>query len=207
MSLFEEYIMTTLQSQKESIVKPRRFTRSEYHGMADLGFFEGEQVELIEGEIVMTSPQKPRHSMSSGEIADILSAAFGPGYFAMQHSPLSLSGDSEPEPDVAIIKGNRRDFMQINPAMAELVVEVSLTRYYSYDSGRKASIYARAGIPEYWILNLLKNQLEVLREPQKVSSKVYRYSRIRILLPGSTVSPLSVPKSKISVSDLFLSAK
>ncbi len=193
-------------SPKVPVVKARRFTRSEYHGMAELGFFEGQHVELIEGEIVMMSPQKPRHSMHSKRIADILTKAFGPGYFALNHSPIELPGGSEPEPDVAIIKGREEDFLDINPTMAELVVEVSLSTY-AYHRGRKASIYARGGVRDYWIVNLLKNQLEVFRDPRKMSAKVFAYSSIRILLPDSTVSPLAMPKSKVAVNDLFLCVK
>ncbi len=183
-------------------MRTHRFTLAEYDSLVDLGFFEGKTVELLEGEIVVMSPQNPPHSWSTRNIADVLGNAFGPEYLIFQHSQLSLPGNSEPEPDVAVVKGSKNDFWNAHPTTAEVVVEVSLSSN-AKDRLQKAPIYARAGISEYWIVNLLKNQLEILRTPRKESARRYNYSSTSILFPGEIVSPLAKPKVKIAVSDLF----
>src|SRR5205823_6441463 len=90
---------------------PRRWTREEYYRAAELGLFRpDERLELIRGEIIVLSPQKPPHYVAIDSGADALKAAFGPGYWVRQQGPLVLGEDSEPEPDLLVVPGSSRDY-------------------------------------------------------------------------------------------------
>src|SRR5687768_9659325 len=86
----------------------RRFTRDEYHRMADIGFFQGQRVELIGGEVVEMAAQKDEHAFSVRLTAHALRSIFEPANVVMQQAPLRLPDDSEPEPDVAVARGTVR---------------------------------------------------------------------------------------------------
>lgn len=106
--------------------------------------------------------------------------------------------DSEPEPDIAVVAGTPRDYRDAHPATALLIVEVSdATR--AYDCGRKLAAYARAGIAEYWLLDVVDNTLKVCRTPLGED-----YRERRILLADETIAPLSAPKAVLRVADLLL---
>jgi Uma2 family endonuclease len=110
-----------------------------------------------------------------------------------------LNDGSEPEPDIAIVVGeeDRYDFDHPQPADIVLLVEVSDTTL-RFDRGKKRSAYARAGIVEYWILNILKRQIEVHRDPRGS-----RYRSVTILHEQDTVSPLGAPHATVRVADLL----
>jgi Uma2 family endonuclease len=118
--------------------------------------------------------------------------------------PLDAGEFSEPEPDIAIIQGEVRDFKTAHPRTAVLLVEVAETSL-AYDRTDKASLYAKLGIPDYWVLNLIDRQLEVRREPVVDASQLYgfRYAQVIILKPGDHISPLAKPEIRIAVDDLL----
>src|SRR3954468_9558284 len=134
-----------------SLAEPttRKWNRDEYYQMADLGLFQDQRVELIEGEIVEMAPQKDNHAGSVSLVHRALSHAFGDGFWVRMQMPLTLNDQSEPEPDVSVVPGGERDYMRGagHPRGALLVVEVSDTTL-SYDRERKASLYAAAGIED-----------------------------------------------------------
>ncbi|HEX7185698.1 MAG TPA: Uma2 family endonuclease, partial [Thermoanaerobaculia bacterium] len=111
--------------------------------------------------------------------------------------PLALGSDALPEPDLAIAPGSWRDHLKSHPTTALLVVEVSETSM-THDRERKRRVYARAGIPEYWIFYVGAKEIEVCREPR---SEDYR-SRV-ILKAGDTLSPLCCPGLSIRVEALL----
>jgi Uma2 family endonuclease len=182
-------------------VRPRRWTRAEYHRAADLGLFQPEErLELLDGEILQKmSPQKSFHAYVVLRAADVLARAFGPGHHARPQLPLILHDASEPEPDLTIVVGTAEEYVAESPhaAHARLVVEVSDTTL-RLDSGRKRRAYARAGITEYWIVNLRQRQLEVHRDPQGA-----RYRSVTIYREHETVTPLFAPQATIRVADLL----
>src|SRR5947209_6068047 len=113
-----------------SLVRPtlRRWTRSEYYRLADLGLFRGQRVELIGGEIIQMPPQKNLHAIAIGLAEDALRAAFGPGHWVRPQLPLHLRPRSAPEPDLAVVLGSPRDYAGANhPRTALLVIAVSDT--------------------------------------------------------------------------------
>ncbi len=194
--------MGTMQT---TFPRVRRVSRDEYYQMADLGMFRDQRVELIAGKIIRMPAQRDPHAISVSITHDALKAVFGAGYWVRSQLPLSLLKRSEPEPDASVVLGQARDYLgKGHPTNALLVVEVSDTTL-SFDRRYKAGLYARAGIADYWIVNVEDRQLEVLRNPVADPSKRfgYGYADVSILRDGQTVSPLSMPTAVIRVADLL----
>jgi Uma2 family endonuclease len=176
----------------------RRFTRDEYDRMIATGLFHPEErLELIDGRIVEMSPQGSRHSTAVRLTEKALSIAFGNGFDVRVQMPLALDERSEPEPDVAVVTGDTRDYRDHHPTRAQLVVEVA-DKTLRFDRGRKLGLYARCGIPEVWIVNLVDAAVEVHRDPAGAS---YR-TRLR-LESGGNLSPGARPEARIAVADLL----
>ncbi len=194
--------MSTVQRQRGA--RAWRWSKSEYYRLGELGFFRGQRVELIEGRLMVRSPQGPLHGGTINHVGDVLRALFGPGYRVREQLPLDLGQTTEPEPDFAIVAGTVQQFLAAHPTNAALVVEVSDTTL-SYDRNRKGSLYARAGILDYWIINVVARQVEVYRGPVPDPNEPYghRYSSRTDLVPPATVSPLALPNSSVPVASLF----
>lgn len=180
------------------------WTRSEYDRMAELGFFERKRVELIEGQVIEMSPMGSLHATTVALTAKAVERAFGPEYFARWQMPFNVGEYSEPEPDVAIIAGAIRDYTQEHPTTAALIVEVAETSL-AYDRDTKSSLYAKVGIADYWIVNLVDLQLEVYRTPRSDEDALYGfgYADKAVLRVGDVVQPLAQPQSEIAVADLL----
>jgi Uma2 family endonuclease len=190
--------------QKRVGVRRRRWTKEEYYRLGELGFFHGQRVELIEGDLMVQSPQGPLHANEVDRVFRRLDCAFGAGYWVRAQLPIDLGQPSEPEPDVSVVTGSSADYVQAHPTTAVLLVEVSDSTL-GYDRGRKASLYARAGIQDYWIVNLVDRQIEVYRDPvpDPTQHYVYRYSNQSIVVPPGTVTPLALPSATIPAADLL----
>jgi Uma2 family endonuclease len=183
-----------------------RWSYEQWDRAVESGVFEGQRVELIDGEIVEMSPQFEPHVAAIVLAAAVLRRIFGEKEFIVrQQAPLRLGSTSEPEPDIAVVKGTARDFIKTgHPQDAILVVEVSHSSL-AYDRGNKASLYASAGITDYWIINLLQRQLEVHRKPIRDAKARFgfRYSQITTFKKNAFVAPLAARKSKIAVADML----
>ena len=185
--------------------RTRRFTRAEYERLIDLGVFQpGEPVELIGGELMVAEPQSAPHYTAIQKIARALEAAFGPGWEVRTQGPIGLDEDSEPEPDIAVVPGTPDDYSRAHPSRPTLTVEVAESSL-GMDRERKGSLYARAGLPDYWILNLVDRVLEVYREPAPDSAAPFgwRYARSEVFDASARVTPLAAPGSSIPVSQLL----
>ena len=184
--------------------QPRRFTKEEFYQMLDLGFFQDQRVQLIEGEIVQMASQTNFHLVGIKLTEDALEAAFGPNFWVRVQGSLDLSPWSVPDPDLAVVPGSPRDSSANNPTTALLIVEVSLTTL-QFDRTRKDSLYARAGIQDYWILNLVDRQLEIHRQPVPDATKPYGYGYAEEadLAPADFATPLAAPQARIAVADLL----
>jgi Uma2 family endonuclease len=188
-----------------SAVEPRRWTRAEYERMTELDLFDPEeQLELIDGEILRVPPPKPPHSTGVALVHEALRAAWGPGAHVRSQAPIALDPMSEPQPDVSVVRGSIRDYREAHPEVPLLAVEVSHTTLV-FDRRRKASLYARAGIAEYWLVNVSDGVLEVYRDPVEDSSARYgwTYRTVTRLRPGDRVTPLADPQAQIAVVDLL----
>ncbi|MFO0928031.1 MAG: Uma2 family endonuclease [Gemmataceae bacterium] len=155
--------MSTVRRTRGGI-RPRRFSKAEYYRLGELGFFRGQRVELIEGRLMVSSPQNPAHGSAVCRVGYALQQAFGTGYLVRTQLPLDLGQATEPEPDVAVVVGPFSLYDQAHPTAAMLVVEVS-DATLNYDRRQKGSLYARGGVTDYWIVNLPDRRLEVYRQP------------------------------------------
>jgi Uma2 family endonuclease len=186
-------------------IRTKRWTRLEYERLIDLGALGPEErLELIGGQLIVREPQGRPHSTGIRLVARALRAAFGPAWSIEAQLPVALDEESEPEPDVAVVAGGPRDYLASHPSRPALVVEVALTSL-ALDRGEKASLYARAGVGDYWIVNLVDSVLEVYREPEATpdSAHGWRYGSALTLRTGDRVRPLSVPNAEILVADLL----
>jgi Uma2 family endonuclease len=179
---------------------PFRWTTGSYHRAADAGIFEDRRVELLEGEVVEMAAQGQPHVIAVSYVSDALRLAFPTGHWVRTQAPIRLSDASEPEPDISVVTGLAADYAVDPPTHAVLVVEVSDSTL-DIDRRRKARMYAAAGLPEYWILNLVDRQLEVLRSP--VATPAARYTQSLILSPADSVTPLAAPSAKIAIATLL----
>lgn len=184
-------------------IQTKRWTRQEYERMAALGLFGPEErVELLEGEIVTMTPQRSSHSATIGLAEAVLRRVFGPTHWIRIQLPLIVDPDSEPEPDLAVVPGSPREYVSEHPHTALLILEVADSTLEK-DRAHKAPIYARAGIPEYWIVNLAERCLEVYREPVNQPGQPASYRSFRKLSPSDRVSPLAAASVTIAVADLL----
>ena len=146
--------------------QPHRWTGEEVYRLLELGFFEGQRIELIEGEIVEMAAQSNLHAISIEKSRETLAAVFGVLFWIRVQMSLDLSPLSIIDPDIAVVDGAVRSHLgKPNPTTARLIVEVSETTL-RYDRKTKGSLYAKAQIADYWIVNLEKRLLEVYRDPQ-----------------------------------------
>ncbi|MGH9937172.1 MAG: Uma2 family endonuclease [Blastocatellia bacterium] len=143
-----------------------RLSVEQYHEMINAGILtDDDPVELLEGWLIPKMPKKPPHRVTKQLTRDALALLLPPGWYVEEQEPIT-TGDSEPELDIAVIRGAPRDYLERHPGPDEivLVIEVSDTTLRR-DRGLKKRIYARAGIQVYWIINLPENQIEVYTEP------------------------------------------
>jgi len=185
--------------------RTRRWTRVEYEKLIDLGIFQpGEPIELIGGELVVAEPQGAAHYTAICKTAKALEAAFGGGWVVRTQGPIGLDEESEPEPDVAVVPGGLEDYRSGHPSRPGLTVEVAEATLGS-DRERKGSLYARAGLEDYWVLNLKDSVLEVYREPAPDPSAPFdwRYARREVFDSAAHVSPLAAPGASILVRALL----
>ena len=181
------------------MVRPavRRFTVDDYHRMAEAGILmEDDPVELISGEILEKSPITPRHVWCTIRLNHLLIPQLGDGLLASPRNPIRLSDDSEPEPDFAVIRD--RPYEEL-PTAADvlLVIEVADTSQ-EYDRSVKLPLYAAAGIPELWLIDLAAATVERHTDPGK------GYYRLTVLaLRGESLSSAVLPDLTIAVDDVL----
>ena len=183
----------------------RRWTRPEYARLIEAGIFQpSEPVELLGGELMVSEPQDSAHYTAIGLVEDALRGTLGPGWLIRSQGPLALGEDSEPEPDIAVTRGTRRDYRDEHPSRPALVIEVAEASL-PLDREHKGSLYAQAGVADYWILDLVDRVLEVYREPREDPAARFgwRYAWTEVLSSGSSATPLVAPGARISVSDLL----
>jgi len=188
----------------DAYAKTRRWRRPEYERLVELGIFVGERLELLDGTLVVREPQGSRHAAIVGQVGQLLRAAFGDGWHVRLQAPLALDPDSEPEPDVAVVSGAFRDYVDAHPSMAALVVEVA-DASLRLDRRVKGSLYARGGLPEYWIVDLVDAVVEVHRDPQPTvdTTHGWAYRSVAVLRPPAVLSPLGAPGARLAVADLL----
>jgi Uma2 family endonuclease len=178
----------------------RRFTVREYDAMAQAGILqEDSNVELLEGWIVPKTTKRPPHDGTIDLVAYLVSRLLGAGWFIRSQNAL-VTSDSEPEPDLAVVRGSPGDYRDRHPIGADVGLIIEVADATVRQDRRKAKIYAAAGIPHYWIVNLDQRQLEIYAQPVSDTDSDYRSHEIRrandeavsIVLDGATVGSLTV---------------
>jgi len=167
----------------------------EYHRLDEFNE-KGNRTELIRGILIEKLSKSPLHSSLAKLLYDLLMGMVPAGWVVRREDPLTLA-DSEPEPDITVVKGSREDFLQAHPKTAELVVEVAVSSPIL--DRANASLYAEAGIKEYWIVLGRERQVEVYRLPENG-----RYQQRTVLTIGDTLECSSVPEVRIPLTQLFL---
>jgi len=188
---------------------PKRWTRSEFRLMGEVGLLPPDRrVELVDGEIYEMSPMGPAHANSTRRVMQLLERAFGEGYVVSSQLPLALGDALELCPDLVVSPGSLDDFDEEHPQTAVLIVEISDSTL-PYDRSRKASLYARSGVPEYWIINLVDRRAEVYRNPVPKPQEAfgYGYDSVTHYQPEELLAPESAPEARITVDDLFPRAR
>jgi Uma2 family endonuclease len=180
----------------------RPITVDEYHRMIEAGALgEDDHVQLIAGAVVVMTPQGPAHALVIQNLTRLVAQGLAADLALRPQLPLTLPDDSEPEPDLAVVRLADARSREHHPRTALLVVEVAGDSL-RLDRQTKAALYARAGIPEYWIVNLAESTVEIDHDPDPdPETGVYR-ARAVVSSEGM-LTATSVPGLRINVADLF----
>lgn len=187
--------------ENEQHVSGYRFSLDQYHRMAELGILEeNNQVEFLEGILVNKMTKNRAHSLATRRLRILLEGIIPAGFYVDSQEPTSTV-DSEPEPDAMVIRGQPEDYQLRQPeaAQAPLIAEVADSSL-QHDRDWKKRIYARAGIPVYWIVNLVQRQIEVYTQPSGetenpdyVQCQVFNPSQdLAVVLDGKEVGRIAV---------------
>jgi Uma2 family endonuclease len=174
-------------------IRPLR--RVEYDRLVLLGTFEGERIELLNGELRRMSPVGPPHASTVDRLMELLVLTLAGRARVRAQSSFAAGELSEPEPDLSVLP--RRDYDTSHPFEAHLIVEVSDSSL-AHDRGVKAGLYATCGVPEYWIVNLVDRVVEVHREPRAGG-----YRHISVHTKGARLRLLNFPDVEIGVDEFL----
>ena len=182
-----------MASAPAEVIRPLR--RVEYDQLAELGAFEDEKIELLDGEMVAMSPIGTRHNSAVQLLTELLVLALHERAAVRCQLSFAASEISEPEPDFMVVP--RGDYLDDHPSQAHLIIEVAESSL-AKDRGRKLRLYASCKVPEYWVVNLVERCIEVYREPEGAGyARIERYER------GQSVQLLVFADVSIAVSDVL----
>ncbi len=178
----------------------RPITADEYHRMLDAGIlYEREPVELLEGQLIAMPPEGPVHSSVVSRLTDALVRRFSGRAIVRPGNALALSRVSEPQPDFALVRPRDDWYSGALPGPRDvlLLIEVSWSTL-RYDRRDKLRAYARAGIAEFWIVDLVNRRVEVHAEPHELG-----YASSRSARPGESLAPRAFPEDAIAVESIL----
>lgn len=182
-------------------LKRHTFTVDDYHRMLAAGILtEDDRVELIKGEIIAMAPVGPHHAYSVKGLNNLLAEGLGERAVVGIQDPITVGEYAEPQPDVSVARPPRTRYTEAHPTPADLllVIEVSDTTIL-YDRETKVPLYARAGIPEVWIVDLEARRIEAYREPTPNGYHILRY-----FYPGETIAPSAFPDVTLPVDEVLV---
>ena len=178
---------------------PRLFSRDEFQRLVTSGLFAGERVELIDGVVIVMSPQNTPHAATINRLNYQLMKLCGPDIYIRVQSPVALDDYDQPDPDLVLCAPDPLDYAEAHPRPEQifLIIEVA-DASLRQDRQRKARLYARAGIPQYWVVDLGHRRIEVMTAPNLTAE---RYNRVRTFSARQT---LALPQGqRIAVSDIL----
>jgi Uma2 family endonuclease len=181
----------------------KRWSVAEFHRLGDTGLLEGQNLILVAGEILEMPAAGAPHDVALLLLEDQVRRCFPTGFTVRNQMSLVLGQTTDPVPDLAVVRGSARDFLT-KPTTAVLVVEVSDTSL-AYDTDDKASLYASAGIADYWVVDLVNRQVVVFRDPAPDAARRFGagYATVSNVPIGQTISPLAAPTATVAVADLM----
>jgi Uma2 family endonuclease len=181
----------------------KKWTVPQFHFLGDLGMFEGARAMLIDGVIIEEGPMNPPHRYGVEFTVEALQKAFAGTHRVCSQLPLVLGLTTDPEPDVAVIRGSARG-QTGHPTTADLIVEISDTSL-DYDTTEKMNLYAAAGIKDYWVVDVNARVLLVYRDPVADPSAPHgaTYSTKKTLPENDEVIPLANSGTTVKVIDLL----
>lgn len=189
-------------SPTADLLRRKRFTRSEFDRMLELGLFEGQRCELIDGELIDKMGQNPPHAYAIRRLFAWLTGLFGPDRLLIQSLVELKPGDSDwslPEPDVAVLAHNGGEYAKRHPRGDELLLAVEVAdASLRQDLTTKCDLYAKASVAEYWVLDLQSRRLIVHRHPEQDE-----YRETAILNESDPVSCANHPEQTVTVLDLL----
>ena len=188
-----------------TIITTKQFTIDEYNRLAELGFFhEDDRVELIKGEIIPMAAKGTLHSTFSRRLIRELSKLITNQATLQSKDPIIITPNSEPEPDIAILKNKDDDYLNSHPAAQDLLLLIEIAdSSLKYDQEVKLPLYAEAGITDYWIFNLIENCLETYNQPFQDLQGKFGYRRKVIFLPNETVNLPCFSELTLDLSNIF----
>lgn len=186
------------------VPQPFRWTIEQYQALSANGFFHGLSTVLIDGEVYVMPVPDPPHAVAYHLAQAWLQSVFTGGCHVRGQHGFDIGIRTDPGPDLAVVPGSIRDYLPGNPRTALLIVEVSESSL-EFDMTTKAEWYATAGVPDYWVLDLVNRRLVVYRDPEPLPAGLAATAyRTRFTLgPTDTVSPLAAPAATVTVADLL----
>ena len=181
--------------------KKSKWSVEEFHRVRATGVWDGLRTYLIRGEIWEQGEMNPPHAVIVGLVQDVLRALFGVGFTVRAQVPLLLT-DSSPFPDLAVVKGQQRDYLKDHPTTAELIVEIADSSLFE-DTTTKAEVYATGGILDYWVIDVENRLLIVFRDPAPLPDGGLAYRTRLELGLADTIAPLAAPSGSIRIADLL----
>ena len=178
----------------------RLWSVDEYHRMIETEILTtSDRVELLEGQIVQMSPQQPPHAATTQRTFNYLSSLLVSKAFLRMQLPITLPPNSEPEPDIAVVRIDSREYIDNHPTANDifLLIEVADSTL-NKDRKQKAQTYAKANITDYWVLDVNARQVYVLREPGDTT-----YQQETILSENDKLSLLAFPEIEVQVKQMF----
>ncbi len=184
----------------------RRFSLDEYQHLIELGFFdEDERIELLDGLLVEMSPINPRHAVCVDKLGGLLNHLLYKKAWIRVQAPITLEGrSSQPQPDVtiALLQQEAYEERHVKAEEVLLLIEVADSSLHG-DQTDKLEIYASAGVIEYWIVNLVDNQLEVYQVPYLSATGEGNYKIKRTYARDETISPQAFPDCPIALNEVL----
>ncbi len=188
-----------------TLTRAKRFTIDEYHRLAELGFFtEDDRVELIRGEIIQMAAKGTPHTTCCSNLLEELAALVAGRAKLRCQDPIVLPSNSEPEPDFVIARKRADNYLSAHPNPSDILLVIEIAdSTLKYDQEVKVPLYAEAGIPDYWIFNLVKNHLEAYSQPYQELQGNFGYSMKRIVLPNQAIALPCFPDLSLDLSKVF----
>lgn len=187
-----------------SSLQPHRWTLRDYRALARTGLIDGKRTILLDGVIYAVPQANPPHNTSLGITHEILQRVFAVGHHVRNQMAFDVGTHNDPGPDLAVVPGSFRDYANRQVTSAVLIVEVAESSLFD-DTTTKAELYATAGVPEYWVIDLEHRQLLVFRDPEPLPQGLgaAAYRTHLTLVDTDIVSPLAAPAATIRVAELL----